>query len=164
MNPSIDLQLMSQKEYEDWLPGQCNRYAEDKVRAGNWPSAGALERSNREMAGLLPDGLRTPGHDLYNIIDTESSVAVGQLWIKRSTIGPVQSAYIYNIEIREDQRGRGFAAAAICAIEVILARQGITQLSLHVFGFNNVAQRLYQRLGFLTTNVSMSKEISPNRG
>jgi predicted GNAT family acetyltransferase len=33
------------------------------------------------------------------------------------------------------------------------------EISLHVFGFNHGARRLYERLGFETTSVYMAKKV-----
>jgi len=146
---------MSAEQYASWSPQQVEAYALDKVQAGNWPQAGALERSRQEMLELLPRGVDTPGHRIFNIVNVENQV-VGDLWIKLP--GPAEEAvFIYNIKVHSDQRGRGYGHAALKKLELRLKEEGAQQLSLHVFGFNQDAQRLYQRLGFEVTNISMSK-------
>ena len=37
--------------------------------------------------------------------------------------------------------------------------KGFSRLGLHVFGHNKVARKLYESLGFETTNVVMSKGL-----
>ena len=107
MSVSVDLVPLTEAEYAAWLPRQIAAYAEDKVRVGSWPQEGALERSQKEMAELLPDGLRTPAHRIANVTDKASGQVVGNLWIKVSTPVAGGQAFIYNIETYEGHRGRG---------------------------------------------------------
>lgn len=50
-------------------------------------------------------------------------------------------------------------------LDRILQHHGVETLSLHVFGHNTRAQALYLRLGFVPTNIRMTKKVgSPQDG
>jgi ribosomal protein S18 acetylase RimI-like enzyme len=72
------------------------------------------------------------------------------------------TAWIYNIEVAAEHRGKGYGRAVILAAEKELARLGVTRLGLNVFGDNTVAIHLYQSLGFHITSQQMAKSITPD--
>ncbi|MGA9286888.1 MAG: GNAT family N-acetyltransferase, partial [Anaerobacillus sp.] len=82
------------------------------------------------------------------------------LWIYIQT--EVSRAFIYEITIQEELQGKGFGTKAIEELEKVLQDKGIDELALHVFGHNKKAIRLYERLGFETTNVNMKKSLTSN--
>ena len=73
--------------------------------------------------------------------------------------GKVKSPWIYDIELLESSRGKGYGRATMLAAELTVKEKGYSKLGLHVFGHNKVARGLYESLGFQTTNVIMSKEL-----
>jgi ribosomal protein S18 acetylase RimI-like enzyme len=46
------------------------------------------------------------------------------------------------------------------ALEARVISMGLDVISLHVFGHNRAARSLYEKLGYETTNVYMSKKLS----
>ena len=66
-------------------------------------------------------------------------------------------AYVYNVEIEEHARRRGFASAAFLELERVVRERGVHHLSLHVFGHNHGARRLYESLGFEPTSLTLRK-------
>lgn len=163
MNPqnktqSVKLRPMSESEYQTWLPLQIANYADSKIKAGNWPSAGALNLAQKQTLELLPNGLNSTGHLIYSIVVGNTQV-VGSVWIKLSNPATNPTAFLYNIAVAESWRGRGYGTAALKLLEERLRREGVRNLQLHVFGYNLKAQRLYQRLGFEITNINMAKHF-----
>jgi RimJ/RimL family protein N-acetyltransferase len=148
---------MSEEFYRSWLERIIPDYAADHVRAGGWDPAEALQKSQEAFQAALPDGLATPGHELWTIRD-DSGADVGVLWVALDTPRPGH-AFIYDIEIDESRRGQGFGAAALDALDAWARANGITAIGLHVFGFNAVARRLYQRQGYLETDLMMVKQL-----
>ena len=53
------------------------------------------------------------------------------------------------------------AARAFLALEEEVRRRGLSGIALHVFGHNDGARALYDKLGFRPTNISMFKPIEP---
>jgi ribosomal protein S18 acetylase RimI-like enzyme len=148
---------MTEAEYLDWLPKQTASYAAAKVKSGNWSEDRALELARQQTAELLPLGLKTPQHEICVVEADGRRVGVVWIAIKDSPRGPY--AYLYDIEMDETQRGKGHGSKAIAAVEEKLRQRGIKSLLLHVFGYNQEALRLYQRLGFEITNVNMAKNL-----
>jgi ribosomal protein S18 acetylase RimI-like enzyme len=116
-----------------------------------------LERSRKEFEGSLPQGVATPGNFLFTLLN-ENAEKVGFLWY---AIPPKQPtlAFIYDFEIYESFRRRGYASQALPALEQDAKARGLTQIELHVFGHNTAARELYKKAGFAETNVMMSKRI-----
>ena len=149
---------MTQPEFDSWLPGSIAGYAHEHVASGGWPEAGSLERSRAEHESLLPQGLATPGHHLWSIKRTPDRQAVGMLWVHEQKT-PAQAAYIYNIEIGAEHRRKGYAEKAMLLLEDEARRMGLHTIRLHVFGHNAAARPLYEKLGYLPTNIMMAKKI-----
>ncbi len=153
----ITLAPMNEDDYQAYLARSIPEYAADKVRAGNWSEAEALERSRLEYEQILPEGIHTPGHFVGKLLD-EAGQAVGYLWYNRLEKKP-DTAFIYDFEIYTPYRRRGYASQALAALELHARAQGIRRLELHVFGDNTAARALYMKSGFFETNVNMAKNI-----
>ncbi len=161
----VQLQPMTSAEYEPWLEGDIREYADEKVRAGNWSAADALERSAEEHRKLLPQGLATPDNYLYTITAEpapgEGPVPVGMVWL---AVPPWQPplAFIYDFVIHEPYRRRGYASQALLALEGKVRALGLDTIGLHVFGHNHAARALYEKAGYEITNISMAKKLKSN--
>ena len=153
----IALTAMSEAAFERFLERIIPEYASEKVEAGNWPLEGSLERSKTEFERSLPDGLRTLNNFLYTIND--DAVDVGVIWLASSE--NQARGFIYELYVNEENRGRGIAYAAMRLLEPEASRRGFQSLGLHVFGHNRIAQRLYEKLGFVVTNINMAKALEP---
>lgn len=82
------------------------------------------------------------------------------LWIgldRPSTSKPL--AWIYDIEVHEDQGGKGYGRSLLRAAEEETLRNGVPTLGLNVFGTNQVARKLYESAGYAITQISMSKTL-----
>jgi ribosomal protein S18 acetylase RimI-like enzyme len=158
MAAMVKLEPMAPDVFVRWRAGAVRTYADDKVRAGTWTEDEALARSERAFAQLLPAGLATPGHGICSMV-AEGGEIVGMLWY-----GPIDglrpgTCYIWDIEVAEEARGRGFGRAALQALEPIARGLGYDAIALHVFGDNEVARNLYRTSGYIETDVMMRKEL-----
>ncbi|WP_226658710.1 GNAT family N-acetyltransferase [Pseudalkalibacillus hwajinpoensis] len=153
----IKLELMSEMDYKEFLDTSIQTYATEKVAAGNWKAGEALEKSTQEFHRLLPEGRDTENHFLYKIVVKATEEKIGSLWVK--TDSKQKEAFIYEFKVNDDKQGKGYGTEAINVLERLLTKQGITGLSLHVFAHNKQAIRLYERLGFETTNINMKKAL-----
>lgn len=153
----IKLEPMSEMDYKKFLDTSIHNYAKEKVAAGNWKAEEAAKKSKEEFQHLLPEGRDTKNHVLYTIVVEATETKVGSLWVK--TDSERKEAFIYEFNVHDDQQGKGFGTEAINVLESVLTKQGITGLSLHVFAHNKQAIRLYERLGFETTNINMKKPL-----
>ncbi|WP_436536383.1 GNAT family N-acetyltransferase [Actinoplanes sp. HUAS TT8] len=108
--------------------------------------AAAEDAAARDTDASLPDGPRTPDE----LLRTAWSGADEVGWIWASLPGRVMPdlAWINEVVVDAGFRRRGFGAAIVRAMEAELAARGATRVGLNVFGGNDVARRLYERLGY----------------
>ena len=147
---------MTQPEYETFLERTIPEYAAEHVRAGNWTESESLEKSRKEFEDLLPQGLKTEDNYLYTLVDGEEPV--GMIWVKVKR-QPSISGFIYDVYVNEKFRGKGYGKSLMLLLEEKAREMGLRSLELHVFGSNHVARKLYETIGYETTNVSMSKKL-----
>jgi ribosomal protein S18 acetylase RimI-like enzyme len=152
MNPDI---------FAEVVEASIAAYADDKVAAGHWPRAGALERSRNDFLSLLPQGLATPDHRWFEIRAGEDGPRVGHLWFAVQEQHGQCGAFVYGVEVQPAHRRQGHARRAFEALELLAAELGAARIGLHVFGFNAAAQALYRSLGYAVTSLNMSKPLQP---
>ena len=155
----IRLQPMDYPTFEAWREASVREYAQDKVDSGNWLAADAVERSAREFADTLPDGRNTAGHELCSMV-TEDGVRVGIAWFASEDRPFGRVVFIYDIGVDPEYRRMGYAQAALGEIESYAREHGCVAVQLHVFGGNSGARRLYQRAGYIETDVTMVKTVT----
>jgi RimJ/RimL family protein N-acetyltransferase len=156
---NVQLMPLTAKQYEVWLPRAIAEYAEENVASGRWSADEAPERSRTDFAQLLPQGIATPSHRIWSIVRTSDREPVGVLWIN-VVEKPTPRAFIYNIEIFPAFRRNGFATQAMLRLEDEAKRLGLDRIGLHVFGHNTAARPLYEKLGYVATNINMSKGLT----
>ncbi len=153
----VTLIPMAEPDFVVYLEKAMQGYAQDKIQAGNWSQDEALERSRKEFEGYLPQGVRTPGNYLFSLVNKDGE-KVGYLWYAESPRDP-GVVFIYDFEIYEAFRRRGYAGQALAALEQDAKARGLKQIQLHVFGHNTAARALYLKAGFAETNVMMAKNL-----
>jgi ribosomal protein S18 acetylase RimI-like enzyme len=155
----IHLRPMSAEEFAHWRSQTVAPYAADKVRTGRWSEAESLAEAEKELVALLPNGHGTPGHSFFTI-ESALGQSVGALWVARGqrAAGPI--GFIYDLVIWAEHRRRGYASAAMLALEAEALALGFKGLALHVFAHNTSAQQLYARLGYAPTNINMFKPLT----
>ena len=149
---------MTAEEYEHWRPRSVAEYAAENVVSGKWSAEEASQKSSEEFEQLLPQGLATPKHHLWTITRVADREEVGVLWINEVE-KPQPLAFIYNIEIFEPFRRRGHAMQAMTLLEVEARKLGLGSIRLHVFAHNRAAIPLYEKLGYVATNILMAKTL-----
>jgi ribosomal protein S18 acetylase RimI-like enzyme len=155
----IALEPMTQAEFDAWLSRAIVEYAQEHIVDGRWSADEAVEKSRAEHDQLLPQGLATPDNHLWSILRARDRERVGVLWVNVRQ-KPKPHAFVYNIEIFPDFRRQGFAEAAMKQLEVEARRMGAETIRLHVFGHNTAARPLYEKLGYIPTNIVMAKPLT----
>lgn len=150
----ITLHLMTEDHYKDYLEKATEKYAQEKVLAGNWYQDQALIKAQEEYVRLLPHGEKTDKNYLYTIYENDQIIGVVWLAHKYENEG-----FIYDIQIQEDYQGRGFGKETMMQIEEKARQLGIKKIGLQVFGHNYIARDLYEKVGYVVTNMKMVKEI-----
>ena len=155
----VHLVPMDETEFQAYLRRSLPDYAQDHVQAGNWPVEEALTLAEQQVHGLLPQGLATQDHYLFTLEDPDLGAKVGMLWFMVRWRGGQPEAFVCDIHIEEAFRRRGYATQAFQALEEKARDLGLVGLSLHVFGHNDAARALYEKLGFRAVDLLLAKEL-----
>lgn len=156
---AIELAPMSSSEFERYCERAISEYAAEHIRSGRWSAEDGYERAKQEYQDLLPDGVATPNQYLYTLKEAATQTAVGILWYALQTQAGQPVAFIYDIAIDPAFRRKGYATQAFHALEDQARSQGMRHIRLHVFGHNHAARALYEKLGYLATNIMMMKSL-----
>jgi ribosomal protein S18 acetylase RimI-like enzyme len=144
-------------DFQAWLVQAIPAFALANAEDGRWTLAESIEKSRTVHAELLPQGAQTPGQFFVRLQAADSGQDVGALWWAESEKAGQREAYVYNLEIDEPARRRGYARAALLELERVARERGLHQVALHVYGHNHGARRLYDELGFEPTSITLRK-------
>lgn len=156
---AVSLVPMPPERYAPWMEHTVREYTADLIKLGHEPDKARAEAA-RDVATYFPHGAPLPGHHLQEIRDDADGV-VGYLWLGPSTTGAVEDWWVWDVFVDEKHRGKGHARQALQRGEEFAVSHGATRIGLSVFGFNTAAKALYDSLGYSTTSIKMSKELSP---
>lgn len=150
---------MSESEFEAFYSKSVAEYARENVEAGNWPESDAIELSKKAMEQFLPQGRETPKVILLSAENSHGKY-VGYIWIGLNRPGSAKDlAWLYDIEVAEEQRGKGYGRKLLHAAEAETLKHGKSTLGLNVFGTNHVARNLYKSEGYSIMQIAMSKQL-----
>ena len=149
------LRKMSASEFEKYMENAINTYAKEKIKSGNWSEDEAFHMSKSEYDKLLPDGLNSSNNYLFSILN-ETDEVIGMIWLNDQDNN---CGFIYDIDIHENHQSRGYGLRAMKEIENIARSLGLKKIELHVFGHNERAINLYEKLKYRVTDIRMSKEL-----
>lgn len=154
----VRLVPMSEGQFASYEHDSVLRYAEENIKAGYRTKGDAVQKAKEDHLRLLPSGLATPNNFLLVIQDAPSGQPVGELWF-RIEDGERRIAFIYDLFLKKEFRGKGYGKAAIRALEDLARSKGIEALYLHVFAHNPVAVHLYEGSGFKVKSMNMEKRL-----
>jgi ribosomal protein S18 acetylase RimI-like enzyme len=123
---------MTPAQFGDWSRHSVRSFSAQQVAAGLQPAPEAAAFAERQILVLLPSGLDTPQHS---------------------------EAYVFDVEILPEARGRGLGRATMLAAEEAARDQRADVVRLNVFGHNVPAIRLYESLGYSAASISMAKPL-----
>jgi ribosomal protein S18 acetylase RimI-like enzyme len=158
----IRLRPMTAAEWDIWRTRIIPAYAAEHVRAGDWNAEQAESRAARETDNLLPAGVETPGMLLLSAEKPDGSL-LGMVWLAIHRPRP-GAAWIYNIEVLPEHRGKGYGRALLQAAEQHSVQHGLGEVGLNVFGANAVARSLYESSGYQVTAINMRKWLGGHAG
>ncbi len=153
--PTVTLHPMTEEEYTTFSATLWEDFAQTVANNTGTTLEEASAEAARQHKDLLPQEYHTPGHKFWRVLN-EAGEPVGDLWVHIRGNG---RAFIYDIEMLPDQRGKGYGEATMRALEDALKPEGVTEISLNVFGDNAVAMNLYKKLGYLVVATGMRKPI-----
>ena len=156
----VRLRPLSDDELPGFIRSAREGYAQQLEEHAYASRSEAQEKAERDVAELLPDGRIPEGHYAYLVEDVSTGETVGRLWFAERARGDETVAWIYEISIDEQARGRGFGREAMELLEDEVRRLGLREIALNVFGGNEPARSLYRSLDYRDVSVWMSKELA----
>ncbi|MCX2182403.1 GNAT family N-acetyltransferase [Streptomyces sp. SKN60] len=153
----VEVRPMTEAEFVVWEARSKEVFAQDWIDRGV-PEDQARAKAEDSHRRYLPDGLASPGVAFHVIV--KDGQPAGHLWTGRIELEPGEwAAFVYDIEVDEAHRGRGYGRALMLLAERVAREAGETRIGLHVFAGNTPAIRLYESLGYRTTHVNSAKEL-----
>ncbi|HUX03508.1 MAG TPA: GNAT family N-acetyltransferase [Acidimicrobiales bacterium] len=154
------LEPITSEDFERLKSKVIKEFASEQVRAGNWHERDAMRLAAEQTDVILPQGLATPGTLILHA-RTHEGTRVGHVWISLEPQGHASGeAWIYDIEVDEPMRGRGYGRLLLEAAERAALASGATALGLNVFGANHVARTLYEHSGYEVQTLQMRKMLT----
>jgi ribosomal protein S18 acetylase RimI-like enzyme len=157
---SVELRLRpaTTDEIEAWLPWLAADYAAHIADSGSLPPADARRKADSDLRAQLTDGPDRAGQLFFRLIAGEQPV--GWLWLAVPFPGGDPAmAWVNNVQVDEEFRGRGYGRQAMLLAEEEAAARGMTSVGLNVHGQNTVARGLYDSLGYQVTAQQMKKVL-----
>lgn len=153
----IELRPMTKEDYDFWSLRSRMNYAQSKMKSYGMPREEAVKAANAEFERHLPEGKESKDNFLY-AAHAENS-RVGFLWLQVRGQNSRRFAYVCDIVVEPDQRGKGYGKEIMIAAEEAAKQMGLAKVGLHVFGNNEPAIALYRSLGYVTTDLNMEKSL-----
>lgn len=150
----ITLRTMNPEEFQRYMEFAIENLVKEQVTSGNWQEKDAIFKARKEHERLLPGGVNSAHQYLYTICAGDENV--GMLWL---AIKDEQKGFIYDVNIWKQHQGKGYGKNAMKQIETIAKDLGLQKIELHVFGHNKMSRRLYEKLGYIETNIKMEKQL-----
>ena len=113
----VSLRAMTDDEYRAYQRRSFEEYVEERARSLRTPVEEERGVARRQIDGLLKDGLDTPGHHFWHVV-TEEGRVVGDLWAQVDE--QLGRAFIFDIWLAPEHRGRGLGAQTLDALDVFL--------------------------------------------
>lgn len=156
---ALEIRPMTETEYDRWREAAIETYARDQLEAGRWPMATAMERARTSNDELLPAGFETADMLFFTAVRPGSG-PVGLAWLGLvHPLGVPDCAFLYEIEIFESHRRKGYGRALLGEVEGVARDRGRQGLELNVLGGNVAAIRLYARSGYAVSTQRMRKTL-----
>ncbi len=149
---------MTWDEFDPWAEHSVRGFAARLAASGLMSAGDAADYAPRQLAELLPSGIATPLHVLRTVREVApGEPVVGQLWVRVAPVRPPAvgvEAYVFDIELVEDARGRGLGTATMLAAEQVARDLGADTMRLTVFAQDAPAKRMYERLGYVPVAIA----------
>jgi GNAT superfamily N-acetyltransferase len=149
----IALRPVRDDELPEWVQASYRFYVTDLVAHAGMARADAEAKARADQADMLAG--KKPGPEQHLYVVEEDGAVVGRLWFAERGEG----FWLYQIDIDEEQRGRGLGREAMQLFEAEARRLGASEVWLNVNGGNVVARSLYRSLGWAEASVHMTKRL-----
>lgn len=117
------------------------------------PEAEAYRKTDQGLARFLPDGLASE-NTVLSVLEHEGT-PVGTLWLG---LWP-DAAFVLGVETDPEHRGRGHGRTLMLLAEARAVAGGRDRIGLNVFAGNTPAEKLYESLGYTTSEYYLYKNL-----
>jgi ribosomal protein S18 acetylase RimI-like enzyme len=155
---SVTLRPMTGPEFDEWRQAGLAMYAQEFVDSGILTPEEARTRAETDYDALLTDGLATENHLIWSA-DNEAGETVGSIWVALMPDRKPPHSFVYSLDVDAGHRRKGYGQAIMEAAMQECRERGIGTMGLNVFGHNETARRLYDRLGFTVASTSMKTTL-----
>lgn len=158
----LQLQAMTKQQFNEFLHSQIHEYAQQKVANKLWHPDQAQQRAAEDFQMLLPQGLDTY-HNYFYVLCSKSQPIYGYVWLAEVVDGDQPDEpylFINDYAILPKYQNQGYGQQGLQLVFEQAKKLGYQHLGLHVFGKNQIAQHLYQKMGFIPTDIVMKKSLS----
>lgn len=153
---TVSLRLMPLDRLSGWIDTARVAYIADRMRAGESREV-AEENARQSDEENFPGGQPRASHRIFEVV--VENEAVGVLWIAPRLEGSDQW-WVYDLEIDEAHRRRGYARAALELGHAEARALGATSIGLNVFAFNEGARELYESLGYAPMSMQLQLPLA----
>ena len=153
----LSLRKMTEKEYSLYYKELADRYIKELLSSGASDEENVKEMAEATIKRSLPKGYKSKGQYLFNVYKDNENV--GYVWYGDRK-GKDKEAFIYDLMIYEDYRNNGYGKEAIGLVEKHAKEKKYETISLHVFGQNEIAVKLYESLNYKPFSIHMSKSFN----
>ncbi|MFO3790450.1 GNAT family N-acetyltransferase [Bacillus mojavensis] len=155
---ALTLEDMTVEEFKAFRGMSVQNYAKQNIASGTWTEKEAMEKSEQAYEKMIPHGRNSSNHTFWNITN-EQGERIGWLWLYADPLHPQKEAFIYSFGLYEAYRGKGLAQLALQTLDGRAREMGVERLALHVFAHNETAVHLYQKMGYIMTNIKMRRQL-----
>lgn len=92
---------------------------------------------------------------IVSVHEESDNTELGGIWYVVDT--KEQEAYIYQIMIYEKFRGKGYGKTSLDQFHQLCKAEGLKKVCLSVFGWNNLAFKMYEKAGYEIARIEMKK-------
>lgn len=144
----VKIRSMTDSEFVIFRQWSVENHAKELMEECGISEEVAMKKAAEEVAGMLPEGLRTEHHFLMTIVGGESEESAGFLWtIHEETAGRKQS-FLCDFAVWEPKRRMGYGTAALNLMERNAAELDCRESVLFVADHNTAARALYEKCGY----------------
>lgn len=118
--------------------------------AGEWTRGEAPALAAAELADLVSGAIHLRSDQFFQAMHDRQRV--GWIWLAPAPASleePLEEKrWLTQLTVLEPHRGQGYGHAMLTALHAQLVSQGVREIWLRVYDWNEVAIRLYTRMGY----------------
>lgn len=157
--PILFLRPMVESEFAEYVRFSMELFASEKMRGEGLTRNAAWKIAQESMQNKFPHGLSSENQCVFVVCFGEGAAPIGFVWLEERDRDGKKSVYIYDIYIKPEFQGQGLGQKTMEAIEGIARERGAGRVQLHVFGHNERARNLYEKMDYRATNIMMAKDL-----